>query len=287
MIRVATDVIKKTAMEWLDDKASRMAAALSFFSVLSLAPLLLLIVSIAGPVIGEGQARQEIVDRTGETVGESGRVLVETILENAGRSSSGVVGVIVGVLVLAFGATGAFLELQSALNQIWNVEAVRRGAVLNYFLKRFLSFLVVLAGGLLLLASMVFTTLATAASAWSADLPGSSFVLPALFNFIVSIVFLTLFFALLFRVLPDIDIDWREVWHGAFVTAILFLIGNFFLGYYLNRSGTASTYGAFGSLVVVLLWIYYSAQIVLFGAEYTQVHARFQKKDKSIEGNLT
>ncbi|MBE0428835.1 MAG: YihY/virulence factor BrkB family protein [Thermoleophilia bacterium] len=273
-LRGAASTIRMSAREWLDDKASMLAAALSFFAILSLAPLLLLIVSVTGILIGEGEAKQEIISRAGDAVGESGRVLAQTVLDNAGRSAGGVLGAILGAVLLLFGATGLFAQLQSALNRVWHVEPEPGKGARKFLKKRLLSFLVILGVGFLLLFSLVLGAITTAAAEWSATFLGVSNWLPFLINLTGSLVLLIFLFAFIYKVLPDVEIGWPEVWYGAFFTAVLFVIGNILIGFYLRNSGTASTYGAFGSLVVVLLWVYYSAQVVLFGAEFTKVYAR-------------
>jgi membrane protein len=195
------------------------------------------------------------------------------MIANAGKHGSGVLATIVGVVTILFGATGVFVELQTSLDKIWDVQPRPGSGIWGFVKIRMLSFGMVLGIGFLLLVSLVVTTAVTAVSAWALGLlPGAKVLVEAL-TFVVSLGLITLLFAMIFKVLPDVEIAWRDVWIGAASTALLFTLGKFLFGLYLAKSSVASTYGAAGSLVIVLLWIYYSAQILFLGAELTQVYA--------------
>ncbi|MCZ7664609.1 MAG: YihY/virulence factor BrkB family protein [Thermoleophilia bacterium] len=269
-----TDLLKETAREWLDDKVPRHAAALAFYTLLSLAPLLLLVVSLVSLVVAGDVARQTLVEETRRLAGDTGASAVETVLRNAGTRSSGIIGTVVSIAAVLFGATGVFAQLQGALNEIWGLAPKPGRAVRAVVEDRLLSFAAILGIGLLLLASFVISAGLTAvAQAVGGAVAGPEAALRVL-NLLFSLALFTLLFALTFKILPDAIIRWRDVWVGAGVTAALFATGNLLIGLYLGHSTAGSSYGAAGSLVVLLIWIYYSAQIVLFGAEFTQVYAR-------------
>jgi membrane protein len=274
-VRISTvfSVLKETASDWMEDKATRLAAALAFYTLLSLAPLLVLAVSIAGLAFGEEAARGEVMVQLQGMLGAQGAAAVETVLAHASRPSSGIVGTIVGIGVLLFGASGVFGELQDSLNVVWEVKP-RPGRGIRGFLRdRFFSFTLVLGVAFLLLVSLVLSAaLAAIGGAFSSRLPGGE-LLWQVVNFIVSLGVVTVLFALIYKVIPDVSIHWRDVWVGAFVTAALFTLGKFAIGLYLGRSSVASPFGAAGSVVILVVWVYYSAQILFFGAELTQVYA--------------
>lgn len=268
------ELIKATFSEWSADKASRLAAALAYYTIFSLAPLLIIVIAVAGFVFGEQAARGEVVNQIEGLVGSQGAEAVQTMIENAGASkSTGIVATIIGLATLIFGATGVFAQLQDALNTVWGVEAKSGGGIMGTIKNRLLSFTMVLGIGFLLLVSLAVSAALSGLSNYlNSVMPGSDLIWQIL-NFVISFSVVTLLFALIFKVLPDVEIDWSDVWMGAIITALLFTIGKFLIGLYLGRSSVSSTYGAAGSLVVLLLWIYYSAQILLLGAEFTQVYA--------------
>jgi membrane protein len=206
-------------------------------------------------------------------IGQSGAELVEGMLDGGFNQSGSILATIIGIVTLLLGATGLFGQLQEALNVIWDVPPRQNGGLLVMLKQRFVSFTMVLGIGFLLLVSMVLSAGLTAFGEYlSQHLPQTSAFLPTL-NFIISFALITVLFAMMYRILPDVDVDWSDVWIGAAVTALLFTVGKTLLGLYLGRASVASAYGAAGSLVVILLWIYYSAQILFFGAEFTQVYA--------------
>jgi membrane protein len=269
-------LLKETVKEWGEDKSSRLAAALAYYTVFSLAPLLILVIAIAGLLFDQAAVREQIVQQIQSLVGEDGASIISTALDNANRpgQNSGIIATIISIAVLLFGASGVFAQLQDAMNTVWDVEAAPNNAATGFIRKRILSFAMVLSIGFLLIVSLVISAALSAAAAFlSGALPGFD-LLWQLLNIVLSLVVLTVLFAMLFKFVPDVRIAWKDVWFGGFITALLFTIGKYLLGLYLGRSSVGSAYGAAGSLVVLLAWIYYSAQILFFGAEFTQVYAR-------------
>jgi membrane protein len=268
-------LVGEALQNWRSHNASRLAASLSCYAILSSAPLVVLSVAVAGWAFGEQAARGEIAQQIGSVVGSDAGRAVEAIVLNAKEPpSSGIVGTVVGLSILLFGASGAFAELQAALNTIWGVAPKPGRGLLGMVRDRFFSFGMVMAVAFLLLASLVLSAgLSAAGMFFSASLPGGAMLAQAL-NFVVSLGIITLLFALVFKVVPEAKIAWRDVWLGAFVTAALFDVGKVLLGIYMGRSSMTSAYGAAGSLVALVVWIYYTSQIVFFGAELTRVHAQ-------------
>lgn len=267
-------VLKETASGWDEDNVSRLAASLACYTLLSLAPLIILVVGIAGLVFGQDAAREHIGGELASVVGSGADVAVKSIAKNANSPGSGVLSVVVGVLVLLFGASGVFGELQSALNTVWEV-APKPGRGIGGLIKdRFFSFTLVLGVAFLLLVSLVLSAALTwVGQFFSHSLPGGAVLWQAL-NFLISMSVITLLFALMFKVVPDAKTRWRDVWVGAAVTALLFTLGKFLLGLYLGSAGVSSSYGAAGSIVALVIWVYYSSQVLLVGAEFTEVYAR-------------
>lgn len=266
-------LVKDTFKQWSADKASRLAAALSFYTMLSIAPLLVIAVSIVGFVFGSDQAQQKLIGQISGLVGPQAADAIRGMLQNAAQPDVRSWAGIVGIGTLIWGASNVFNQLHEAMNTIWNVELKPGLGFMATIRQRLLSFSLVAVIGFLLLVSLILSAILSAIGAYFANLlPGSEF-LWQIVNFAVSLGVITLLFALMYRVIPDVHIAWRDVWLGAFVTALLFVIGKQLLGYYLGRQSFGSTYGAAGSLVVLLVWVYYSAQIFFFGAEFTQVYA--------------
>jgi membrane protein len=271
-LRVIGSVVKETAVQWDEDQASRLAASLALYTLLSIAPLLILSIAIAGMAFGEEAARGQIGREIATIVGPQAGAAIEALVANARAPEAGIVSSIVGIAVLLFGASGVFGELQTALNQIWNVKPKPGRGVRGFIRDRFFSFSMVMGVAFLLLVSLVVSAaLALLTERFSELIP-----LPALWqvaNLLVGIAVTTVLFALIFKIVPDAKIAWRDVWVGAFVTAVLFTLGKGLLGWYVGRSATVSPFGAAGSLVALVVWVYYSAQILFFGAEFTQVYA--------------
>jgi membrane protein len=263
-----------TWKEWQKDEATRIGAALAYYTTFSLAPLLVVATSVAGLVYGKDAAMGEVEKQLTQMLGATGAEQVQTMLANAHSHSGGVVATIVGTAAVLIGCTTVFIELQAALNRMWEAPKKESKGILDALKTRGLSFGLVLVIGFLLLVSLfVSAALSGAGEALGAriDLPPA--ILSAL-NFLVSTSVIAALFTLLYKVLPDEKIAWGDVWVGGLVTALLFSLGKAVIGLYLGQSSVASAYGAAGSLAVVLIWIYYSAQLVLFGAEFTQVYAR-------------
>ncbi|MEA5608133.1 YihY/virulence factor BrkB family protein [Nodularia spumigena] len=264
----------ETFKQWSEDKASRLAAALAYYTIFSIAPLLIIVIAIAGAAFGEEAARGEIVRQIGDLVGRDGAQFIETAIKNASRPQAGAIASILSVVILLIGATGVFAELQDSLNTIWDVKARPGRGIMTIIRQRFLSFTMILGIGFLLLVSLVISAgLSALITYFSNALPEIDSIWQML-NFILSFAITTVIFALIFKVLPDVRITWSDVLIGALLTSLLFSIGKFLLGQYIGRSTLGSAYGAAGSLVVIIAWVYYAAQILFFGAEFTQVYAR-------------
>jgi len=271
-MRWVIEMFKAAFAEWSEDKASRLAAALSYYSAISLAPLLIVLLSIAGLVFGREAASGHIAGQVQGLVGQDRAQVIEDIIANANKPATGVVSGVVGTIILLLGAAGVFGALQDGLNTVWEVEPKPGRGVVGILKDRFLSLTMVLGVGFLLLVSLVLSAaLALLGKYFAGVLPLHPLVLEVM-NFVLSFGVITLLFALMFKILPDVEIAWSDVWIGAAITALLFTIGKVLIGLYLGRSTIGTTYGAAGSLVVILIWIYYSAQILFFGAELTQVY---------------
>jgi membrane protein len=271
----AVSLIKETVSEWSSDRASRLAAALAFYTTFSIAPLLVIVIALTSAIFGEEAARGQIERELGSLVGEEAAAFVQGMVARGAQEDSRGFASVLGILALLFGATGAFAELRGALNTVWNVEPKSRNFLAGLFESRLLSFAMVLGVGFLLLVSLVLSAALAALTEFVGRYAGSGEAL--LFQaagFVTSFLVVTALFAMIFKFLPDDEIQWKDVWIGASVTALLFSGGKFLIGLYLGRSAVASTYGAAGALAVLLLWVYYSAQILLFGAEFTEVYAR-------------
>ena len=268
------ELLKETYNEWSEDKASRLAAALAYYTIFSIAPLLIIAIAVAGLVFGQEAARGQLDNQIQSLVGQQSAELIQTMVESASKPTSGIIATVLAIAAILFGASGLFGQLQDALNTIWEVEPKPGRGILGIIKDRFLSFTMVLGIGFLLLVSLVLSALLSALDTYLTDLlPGSIYLLQIL-NFVISFGVITLLFAMIYKILPDVQIAWSDVWIGAAVTSLLFAVGKFLIGLYLGNSSAGSAYGAAGSLVILLLWIYYSAQILLFGAEFTQVYAK-------------
>ncbi|HEX2620183.1 MAG TPA: YihY/virulence factor BrkB family protein, partial [Phototrophicaceae bacterium] len=274
-IKDGFDLLRTTFTEWNQDGAPRLAASLAYYTVFSIAPLLIIIIAIIGFVISEDAVRSNIIHQVQLAVGSDAAQFVRDLIDNMSQPSQGIISTLLGVVALLLGAIGVFDNLQVALDIIWNVDqSKRKTGVLTVVKDKLLSFGMLLVVGMLLLISLVISTILSALNTYViSQLPGGDFLLQ-LVSFAISAGVITLLFAMIYKVLPHIRLEWRDVWVGAAVTAILFSIGKMLLAFYLARSSTASPYGAAGAFVLILLWVYYSAQIILFGAEFTQVYAR-------------
>jgi membrane protein len=274
-IKLVFNFIKDVFEKWSDDKAPKLGAALSFYTIFSLAPLLIIIIAVAGLIFGPDAARGEIVAEIRGLVGQEGAETVETALKNSGNTEAGIIALVSSFIALVTGSTLIFLDLQDSLNMIWKVKPKPGRNFIKVFIKdRFQSFALVVATGFLLLVSLIVSAGITAISTYLSNsfLPVPFWVLDIV-NVILSFAIVFVLFAMIYKILPDVHITLRDVRMGAIVTTILFIIGKYLIGLYLGTSTLSSTYGAAGSLVIVLLWVYYSAQILFLGAEFTQVYA--------------
>jgi membrane protein len=264
---------KQSFASWMDDGAGSMGAALAFYTLFSMAPLLLLAISIAGLAIGDDVARGLLLDQLTQLLGEEGAAAVKSVLMASDKKGESLAAAAVSLATLALGATTVFAELKRDLDKIWRYTPPKRSGWLTHFTSRFASFGMILAIGFLLMVSLVVSATVTAfGSLWAANLPGSALLLRAL-EFLGSFFVITGLFAMIYKILPSVHIRWADVWVGAAVTSLLFWIGKYLIGLYLGKSAVASPFGAAGTLVVVILWVYYSAQIFFLGAEFTRAYA--------------
>jgi membrane protein len=265
------EILKTAAKKWDKDHALRLAAALSYYTVFSLSPLLIVMIAIAGLVFGADAARGELSTQIAGLVGKSGAEAIENLIANNRKESTNVLASVVGVVVLLVGAGGVFVELKSALNKIWSVEKKKVTGIKALIRDRLLSFGMVMSIGFLFLVSLVVNAALSAMGKYMHGLLPASETLLQIAMFLVSFGVITALFALIFKFLPETKVEWKNVWTGAALTSLLFTIGKFVIGMYLGKSSIASSFGASSSVVVVMVWAYYSALILYFGAEYTNV----------------
>lgn len=265
-------VLSETAKEFSDDNAGQLGAALAFYAIFSIAPLLIIAVAIAGLVFGQQAATGELFRRTREIFGTGAAEMIQTMIRNAYQSKAGTAATILGLALLLWGASSVFAELQTSLNRIVRFEVPKGKSIITAVRERFLAFLMVLLTGALLFVSLIMSTaLSVMANHFLNKLPGSANLMHWL-EFAISLVIITLLFAIVYRILPGKKIPWQDVWRGALLASALFGGAKYLMGLYLSTSSVASIYGAAGSLVVLLLWVYVSAQILLIGAEFAKVH---------------
>jgi membrane protein len=283
------ELSKQSIIAWMDDYAPSMGAALSYYTLFSLAPLLLLVIAVAGLVFNADVARGEVLAQLGGLIGAEGSVAIEGLLKSASRPTQSVIASVIGIVTLILGATSVLAELQSDLDRIWRVPAAfKPSGVWGLLRTRLLSFGLIVSIGFLLLVSLIVSAALAAFGKWyGAWFPGWVITLQIM-NQLVSLAFVTVLFAIMYRVLPSVHVAWQDVWRGAFVTAVLFTIGKFVIGLYLGKAGVTSGFGAAGSIVVLLVWVFYSAQIFLLGAEFTWLYAhslgsRSEIADEDIE----
>jgi membrane protein len=277
-------LVKATFSSWLNDYAPSMGAALAYYTLFSIAPLLLIVISTAGLVFGEQAVRGEIFDQLRGLMGEQGAQAVQSLLESVSQPEESAAGTIIGTVLLLVGATTVFGELQDAFDRIWRAPAKGEAGWWKVLRGRLLSFGMILGIGFLLIVSLVFSAaLAALGKWWGTYFPGLE-VLAIAVNFVFSFALMTAMFAMLYKFMPRVKIAWKDVWAGAVVTALLFAVGKLLIGLYIGKSAISSGYGAAGSLVVVLVWVYYSAQIFLLGAEFTRIysHAHGSRKEQAV-----
>ena len=268
-------LLKQTFSEWLDDKVPQLGAALAYYTVFSLAPLVLLLLAIVGFLFRNDPAGawQKVTEQMSYFLDKSAIDVVQGIAQKASQPNKGVLATSIGILLALFGASGVFGQLQDALNTIWGVKTKPGVGIMGFIRSRFLSFAMVAGVCFLLLVSLVLESLLKSLSHYvQAMLPGGIVIALVVYS-IFDLGVVVLLFASIFKFLPDVKIQWRDVWIGALMTAIFFAVGKWALGLYLGSGAAASAYGAASSLITLLLWIYYSSQILLFGAEFTQVYA--------------
>ncbi len=271
-LRTAWYLVRESVSEWMEDRASRKGAALAFYTVFSLAPILILAIAIAGSFFGEQAARGEIVAQMRDLVGPDGAHAIQALIQNASHAGSGTRATLFGIATLFIGATSALVELKDDLDQIWHAPPELTRGFWYFVRKRLLSLGLILSLGFLLLVSLVLNAvLALLARVWGPRYAPDEML--EVLNPIVSFALVTLLFAIIYKILPAVRIAWRDVMIGALVTALLFSVGKYMIGSYLGSSAIGSTYGAAGSAILVLVWVYYSAQIFLLGAEFTKVYA--------------
>lgn len=265
------DLLKATLTSWSNHKVSRLGAALAYYSVFSIGPIILIAIAVAGLLFGQDAVRGEVSAQIRALLGDSGAQAVETMLADASRPRAGIWATVFGVGALIFAAVGVVVQLKDALNTVWEVEPPKESGVWAFIRTYLISFAAVLSLGFLLLVSLIVSTGLAASSQFIA--PYLPEFLLQLVSSAVSLAFITLLFAMMFKWLPDTKIAWGDVWLGAAVTAVLFEIGKLLIGLYIGKQGLESTYGAAASLVVLLIWVYYTSQIVLLGAEFTRAYA--------------
>ena len=277
--------IKDVFEKFIDDKAPKLGAALSFYTLFSLAPLLIIAISVAGSIFGRRAARGEIVGQIQSLIGEEGAKMIQTALRNAHLGHQSGIALIISIVTVIIGSTIVFVDLQESLDMVWKVKPKPGRNMIKGLLKdRIRSFTVVIGTGFLLLVSLIVSAVISSINDYISE---QFFELPVYYleisNLLISLLLIFLLFMMIFKFLPDVNIQWKHVWVGALVTAVLFVLGKYLIGLYLGTSTLSSTYGAAGSLVIILLWVYYSSQILFLGAEFTQVYV--EKYGEGIKPN--
>jgi membrane protein len=268
------DVIKQTVLNFFQDDSFSYASSIAFYTIFSLPAILIISLSVGSTFYERDVVQQELVNQVGRLIGEKSAADVEQILINAALDSTGTFAKIVGIATLVFSATTVFISLQTSLNKIWGIKPKPERGIVKYLLDRLLSLAMVISIGFLLLVSLVFdAVLVVFQNSLTKVLAGWALYLVTAVNIVVSLGLITVIFAILFKVLPDAKIKWKDVWVGAMVTTVFFALGKYLIGFYLGNSSVNSAYGAAGSLVIILIWVYYSTVIFLFGAELTSVYA--------------
>jgi membrane protein len=263
-------ILREAFGEFSRENVARLGAALAYYTLFALAPLLVVAIGVAGLVFGAEAARGEVVAQIEGLIGRAGAEAVQGLLVSASPPGRSIPATVVGLITLFLGATSAFAALQGALNQVWNVPEKKQSAIKEFLRERLLSFGLVVGIGFLLLVSLALSAmLAALGNFMGSRLPGGA-TLWSIVNFVISFGFTTILFAMIYKVLPDVELAWRDVWLGGVITSLFFTIGKVLIGLYLGHSAIGSSFGAAGSVIIILIWIYYSSQVVLFGAEVTQ-----------------
>ena len=270
MLRKLPSILKESVVSWFNDYAPSMGAALAYYTMFSIAPLLLIVITVAGWVFGPEAARGEIVAQLSGMVGDEGATAIEGLLQSVSKPGTSIIAAVFGIVLLIFGATTVFAELQSDLDRIWETpERAKPSGIWGFVRARFLSFGMILGITFLLIISLVVSAAISALGNWYGPwFKGYEAVLRVV-DFVVSFGLFTCLFAMIYKFMPTVRIAWRDVWVGAAFTTLLFVTGKILIGLYIGKSGVASGFGAAASLVVLLIWVYYSAQIFLLGAEFT------------------
>jgi membrane protein len=274
---------KSAFSNWQADYAPSMGAALAYYTVFSVAPLLIIVIAIAALIFGDEIAHASIMEQASGMIGENGAKAIEGMLASAQKPKQGMLASALGIVVLLVGATTVFAELESNLNRIWKVEPDKGSGVWHFLHTRLLSFGMILAIGFLLIVSLVVSAAIAAWGKYWSGWFGEFEIILHVANFLVSLAVLTVLFAIIYKFMPRVSIRWRDVWIGALVTSLLFSLGKFLIGLYIGKSGVESSYGAAGALVVLLVWVYYSAQIFLLGAEFTKVYTESHGSKKVLK----
>lgn len=267
-------LFKTTVTQWFEDQPFQLASSLSYYTLFSLAPLLIIVIAVAGLAFGRAAAQQQIVGTIQGIVGQQSAEAIQGMIQSASsQPKTGLISAAIGILALVLGAAGVVGQLQTSLNTIWGVTPKPGQGMSGFLRQRFISFAMVLGIGFLLLVSLVVSAIVTGFTQFIGSFFSGAEMLAHLLDIIVSFALITVLFAMIFKFLPDVQIRWRDVLIGAMLTSLLFTIGKFLIGLYLGRSAVSSTYGAAGSVIAVLLWVYYSSLIFFLGAEFTQVYA--------------
>lgn len=274
-LRDVGGLLKQTGRDYLEDKVPRLAAALAYYALFALAPLLLILIAVGGLAFGADAVREALTEQMGGLLGPDGADFVDSMVENAGSGKGGKLAAAFGAVALTFGAGGVFVQLQDALNTVWEVKPKPGLPVLQRIGNRLSAYAFVMAAAFLLLVSLALSAAVATLSRWNDALGGPGGLWLAV-DWLVSLGVLTLVFAVLFKALPDAKVKWRDVWIGATATAGLFALGKVLLGLYLGRPAATATFGSASALVLVVLWVYYCAQLVLLGAEFTQAYAHWR-----------
>ena len=266
-------LIKTAFTSWRDDYAQSMGAALAYYTMFSIAPLLLIVISITGLIFGQEAARGEIIGQLNQLMGEQGVLAIQTLLKSINQPNEGMTATTIGIILLLVGATTVFGELQDSLDRIWKAPARAGSGIWNLVRARLLSFGMILGIGFLLMVSLIFSAGLSAMNKWWSPVFSGWLMIAGIFNILFSFILTTLMFAMIYKIMPRANIRWSEVWIGATLTAALFTVGKWLIGIYIGQSAITSGYGPAGALLALLIWIYYSAQIFLMGAEFTWAYS--------------
>jgi membrane protein len=269
-VKPISQLLRETVIQWIEDQPFQMASSLAYYTIFSLAPLLIIVIAVAGMVFGQAAAEEQIVGTIEGVIGRQSAEAVQGMIQSASsQRKAGIISAVLGFVTLLLGASGVVGQLQMSLNTIWGVEPKPGQGVWGFLRQRFVSLGMILGVGFLLLVSLVLSALVTTL----AQFIGTSVMLAYTLDVLISFALITALFAMIYKFLPDVRVEWRDVWIGAALTSVLFTIGKSLIGLYLGYSSVSSTYGAAGSIIMILLWVYYSSLILFFGAEFTQVYA--------------